>query len=65
MDAVLAETEVEAYTIANEIEKKNPELLAYIQQSLSEAEESRILNWDANGKLHPHHTTVSGYRYKG
>lgn len=34
MDAVLAETEVEAYTIANEIEEKNPELLAYIQQSL-------------------------------
>ena len=33
MDAVLAETEVEAYTIANEIEEKNPELLAYIQQS--------------------------------
>ena len=25
MDAVLAETEVEAYTIANEIEEKNPE----------------------------------------
>ena len=42
MDAVLAETEVEAYTIANEIEEKNPELLAYIQQSLLEAEESRI-----------------------
>ena len=42
MDAVLAETEVEAYTIANEIEEKNPELLAYIQQSLPEAEESRI-----------------------
>ena len=39
---VLAETEVEAYTIANEIEEKNPELLAYIQQSLPEAEESRI-----------------------
>ena len=32
MDAVLAETE----------EEKNPELLAYIQQSLPEAEESRI-----------------------
>ena len=42
MDAVLAETEVEAYTIANEIEEKNPELLAYIQQNLPEAEESRI-----------------------
>ena len=22
-----------------------------------------LRNWDANGKLHPHHTTVSGYRY--
>ena len=42
MDAVLAETEVEAYTIANEIEEKNPELLAYIQQSLPEAEESKF-----------------------
>ena len=20
-------------------------------------------NWDSNGKLHPHHTTASGYRY--
>ena len=22
-----------------------------------------LRKWDANGKLHPHHTTVSGYRY--
>ena len=22
-----------------------------------------LRNWDVNGKLHPHHTTVSGYRY--
>ena len=22
-----------------------------------------LRNWDNNGKLHPHHTTVSGYRY--
>lgn len=42
MDAVLAETEVEAYTIANEIEAKNPELLAYIQEKLPDAEETRI-----------------------
>ena len=42
MDAVLDETVVEAYTIANEIEAKNPELLAYIQEKLPEAEETRI-----------------------
>ncbi len=22
-----------------------------------------LRNWDSNGKLHPHHTTISGYRY--
>lgn len=22
-----------------------------------------LRNWDLNGKLHPHHTTISGYRY--
>lgn len=38
MDAVLAETEVEGYTIANEIKEKNPELLAYIQEKLPDAE---------------------------
>lgn len=42
MDAILAETEVEGYTIANEIEAKNPELLAYIQEKLPNAEETRI-----------------------
>lgn len=46
MDAVLDETVVEAYTIANEIEEKNPELLAYIQEKLPEAEETRISHTD-------------------
>lgn len=22
-----------------------------------------LRNWDANGKLHPHHTSTNGYRY--
>ena len=22
-----------------------------------------LRNWDANGKLHPHHTSSNGYRY--
>ena len=30
-------------------------IMAYLLQTLR--------NWDASGKLHPHHTTVSGYRY--
>ena len=34
MDAVLADTAVEFYTIAEEIESYNPELLAYIKESL-------------------------------
>ncbi len=42
MDAILDETVVEAYTIATEIEEKNPELLAYIQEKLAGAEEERI-----------------------
>lgn len=42
MDAILEETVVEAYTIANEIEEKNPELLSYIQEKLPDAEETRI-----------------------
>lgn len=46
MDAILDETVVEAYTIANEIEAKNPELLAYIQEKLPEAEETRIPHTD-------------------
>ncbi|MDY3917392.1 MAG: D-ribose pyranase [Candidatus Limivivens sp.] len=42
MDAILDETVVEGYTIANEIEEKNPRLLAYIQNKLPDAEETRI-----------------------
>lgn len=34
MDAILQETVVEHYTLANEIVSKNPELLVYIQQKL-------------------------------
>lgn len=34
MDAVLEETEVEFYTIAEEIVEKNPKLLTYIQEKL-------------------------------
>lgn len=36
MDAVLKETEVEYYYLAEEIKEKNPRLLAYIQKSLPE-----------------------------
>ncbi len=36
MDAVLDEAEIEQYTIAKEIEEKNPELLAYIREKLPE-----------------------------
>lgn len=46
MDAVLDETEIEAYTIAKEIEEKNPELLAYIQEKLPDAEAERIAHVD-------------------
>lgn len=41
-DAVLEETCVEGYTIAEEIEEKNPELLKYIQEKLQGCEEKRI-----------------------
>ncbi|MEY8337693.1 D-ribose pyranase [Lachnospiraceae bacterium 62-35] len=34
MDAVLEEAEVEFYTLAEEIQEKNPELLSYIQNKL-------------------------------
>jgi ABC-type ribose transport system, auxiliary component len=44
MDAVLEETEVEFYTIAEEIKEKNPELLAYIQAKLP----------DTPGEMIPH-----------
>lgn len=42
MDAILAETEIEGYTIAEEIDAKNPGLLAYIHEKLPEAEEEKI-----------------------
>lgn len=38
MDAILDEAEIEQYTIANEIEEKNPELFAYIREKLPNAE---------------------------
>lgn len=42
MDAVLAETAVEGYTIAEEIKEYNPELLGYIRENLADAEEEMI-----------------------
>ena len=42
VDAVLDEAVVEGYTIAEEIQDKNPELLAYIREKLPEAEETMI-----------------------
>ncbi len=42
MDAVLDETVVEGYTIAEEINEKNPELLAYIREKLTDAEEEQV-----------------------
>jgi len=42
MDAVLDETEIEAYTIAEEIIVKNPELLGYIREKLPQIEEIMI-----------------------
>lgn len=42
MDAILDETVVEGYVLADEIQEKNPELLAYIQEKLAGAEETRI-----------------------
>ncbi|MDO4308491.1 MAG: D-ribose pyranase [Eubacteriales bacterium] len=46
MDAVLDETEVEHYTIAEEIVEKNPELLSYIRESLPNAESEMISHTD-------------------
>lgn len=46
MDAILAETEIEGYTIAKEIDEKNPELLAYIHEKLDGAEEEKIPHID-------------------
>lgn len=42
LDAILEETEVEFYTIAKEIEDKNPVLLSYIQDKLNEIEGRKI-----------------------
>ena len=42
MDAILDEAEIEQYTIANEIEEKNPELLAYIREKLPSAERNMV-----------------------
>lgn len=42
MDAILEETEIEAYTIAEEIVEKNPGLLDYIQKKLSGSEHEMI-----------------------
>lgn len=42
MDAVLAETAVEGYTIAEEIKEYNPELLVYIREKLAGTEEEMI-----------------------
>ncbi len=42
MEAVLDETEIDAYTIAEEIIVKNPELLGYIKGKLSQTEEIMI-----------------------
>ena len=42
MDAILNETEIEGYTIAEEIDEKNPELLSYIHEKLAGAQEEKI-----------------------
>lgn len=42
MDAILEETEVEYYTLAEEIVEKNPALLEYIQTKLSGVESEMI-----------------------
>lgn len=42
MDAVLDEAEVEGYTIAKEIVENNPELYAYIQEKLPNADAEMI-----------------------
>lgn len=46
MDAVLDETEIEAYTLAEEIVEKNPVLLDYIQGKLPKAEHEMIPHVD-------------------
>lgn len=42
LGALLEETEVEFYTLAEEIREKNPELLAFIQESLPDTESEMI-----------------------
>lgn len=44
MDAILEETVIEGYTIAEEIQVKNPALLSYIREKLSDAEETQVLH---------------------
>ena len=36
---------------------------AYKSISIIGVSAKALRNWDSNGKLHPHHTTTSGYRY--
>ena len=42
MDAVLEETQVEFYTLAEEIKEKNPQLLSYIQEKLPGVESEMV-----------------------
>ncbi|KMZ54240.1 D-ribose pyranase [Dorea sp. D27] len=42
MDAILDETEVEYYTLAEEIVEKNPELLAYMKGKLSDVDSEMV-----------------------
>ena len=50
MDAVLEEAVVEGYTIAEEIQEKNPRLLGYIRGKLSGAEETMITHTELKKK---------------
>lgn len=42
VDAVLEETAVEAYTLAEEIREKNPALLSYLTEKLPDTESSTV-----------------------
>ena len=46
MDAILEDTCVEGYTIAEEIVENNPELLAYLREKLDGCEEEMISHED-------------------
>ncbi len=46
MDAVLEETEVEFYTLAEEIVEKNPKLYAYIKEKLPDTDNEMIPHTD-------------------